>query len=253
MKNIPPVAVHAEVANIFSNAILVHMSQTPFDEYGRLASELNNFTELAGRYRFQKEAEKYLLYYLLEKMSLSPQDDLLEIGCGAGNLLIPLSFFVHSATGIDHPNLLARIKNRVPKDSDSLTLIPGNFLSTEVPGTFSRIVIYSVIQYLRDADEMLAFIRKATDLLRPGGKMLIGDIPNRDIKDRFLNSEQGKDFSATWQEQVAANQKEGRLEHQSPMTDGPLVAIDDALVEKVLEMLQELHVRAQREIGRAHV
>lgn len=222
------------------------MSQTPFDEYGRLASELNNLTELAGRYRFQKEAEKYLLYYLLEKMSLSPQDDLLEIGCGAGNLLIPLSFFVHSATGIDHPNLLAQIKNRTPKDTEMLTLIPGNFLTTEVPGTFSRILIYGVIHNLRDEKEVLMFIRKAAALLRPKGVMLIGEIPNKDMKDAFLASEFGKKFTVEWQRKVSADRREGGQEHQLPMTDTPTVAIDNALVERITAMLKELHISAQR-------
>ncbi len=222
------------------------MPNTPFDEYGKLASELSDFTELAGRYRFQRQAEQYLLYYLLEKLSLTPQDDLLEIGCGAGNLLIPLSFFVHSTTGIDHPTLLAHIKSRVPKESDTLTLIPGNFLTREVSGTFSRILIYSVIQYLRDEEEVLAFIRKAAGHLRPGGKMLIGDIPNKDIKTRFLTSERGKAFTVAWEEKVATNRKEGGQEHRAPMTNTPLVTLDDALVEKILQMLEGLQMRTRR-------
>ena len=123
------------------------MAGTPFEYYGESALKLDNFAEIAGRYRFQKKAEQYLLQYLLEKLSPSPEDDLLEIGCGAGNLLIPLSFFVHSVTGIDHPNLLAQLTSRLPKDNGTMTLVPGEFPRTEVQGTFSRILIYSVIQY----------------------------------------------------------------------------------------------------------
>ena len=221
------------------------MAGTPFEYYGENALKLTNFAEIAGRYSFQRQAEQYLLQYLLEKLSLYPDDDVLEIGCGAGNLLIPLSFFVRSATGIDHPNLLVHIKSRVPKDSDTITLIPGNFLTTKIPGTFSRILVYSVIHYLRDENEVLAFIRKAALLLRPKGKMIIGDIPNKDIKARFLASKRGKTFSAEWQEKIEQERKKNPHIHQ-PMTVARLVTLNDSLVEKILAMLEELHMRAKR-------
>ena len=221
------------------------MAGTPFEYYGESALKLDNFAEIAGRYRFQKKAEQYLLQYLLEKLSPSPEDDLLEIVCGAGNLLIPLSFFVRSVTGIDHPNLLAQIKNRVPKDNDTITLIPGEFLTTEIPGTFSKIVIYSVIHYLRNEDEVLTFIRKAAGLLRPRGKMIIGDIPNKDVKTTFLATERGKAFSAAWKERVEQEQKKNPEIHP-PMAATELVTLDDTLVEKILTMLEELGMRARR-------
>lgn len=222
------------------------MVGTPFDHYGKNALELENFTELAGRYSFQKRAEQHLLYYLLDALSLSPDDDVLDIGCGAGNLLIPFSFFVRSITGIDHPNLLAQIKNRIPKDGGTITLIPGDFRTAEVPGTFSRILIYSVIHYLRNEEEVLAFIRKAALLLRPKGKMLIGDIPNKDIKARFLATERGNTFAAEWRKKVEDARKDGREENAPLVTDTPLVTLDDVLVEKIVTMLRGLSLHAER-------
>lgn len=221
------------------------MAGTPFEYYGKSASKLGNFSEVAGRYSFQRQAEQHLLRYALEKLSLSPDDDVLDIGCGAGNLLIPFSFFVRSITGIDHPNLLAKIKSRVPKDSGTITLIPGEFLDARITGTYSRILIYSVIHYLRDEKEVLSFIRKAARLLRPHGKMLIGDIPNRDMKARFLASPQGKTFSAEWKRKVEREQKKNPHLHQ-PMPAAELVTLNDALVKKILLMLTKMHMRAQR-------
>lgn len=221
------------------------MKGTPLEHFGKGASALHTFTEIAGRYRFQKQAEQRLLYYLLETLSLSPDDDLLEIGCGAGNLLVPFSFFVHSATGVDHPDLLSRLAKRLPKDRDTLTLLPGDFLTMNVQGTFSRILIYSVIQYLRDEAEVLAFIRKAALRLRPGGTMLIGDIPNKDMKARFMNSKRGKKFAAQWRKQVAREEKKTNYMNQLDPAI-PLVAIDDALVKKIVAMLKRLRLRAKR-------
>lgn len=224
------------------------MTETPLEHFGRGASKLDNFAEIAGRYRFQKKAEQHLLCHLFHTLSLSPDDDVLDIGCGAGNLLIPISFFVHSITGVDHSNLLAQIKKRVPLDHDTITLVPGDFSTTKVPGTFSRILIYSVIHYLRDEEEMLAFIRKAATLLRPGGKMIIGDIPNKDMKTRFLSSEKGKAFALKWQKKIAQENKKNSAVQSSfaPLENVPLVAIDDMLIEKILKMLNRLSLHARR-------
>lgn len=221
------------------------MIGTPLEYFGKSVSGVKNFTEIAGRYTFQKKSEQYLLRYLLEKLSLSPDDDVLEIGCGAGNLLIPLSFFVHSITGIDHKKLLAQLKNRVPKDSGTMTLIPGEFLTAKMRGTFSKILIYSVIHYLRDEDEVLAFIRKAARLLRSGGTLLIGDIPNADMKARFLATKRGKSFSAEWQKKAGREHKKNPFLNQ-PVTTAPLVTIDDALTKKIVTMLEGPHMRARR-------
>ncbi len=221
------------------------MAGTPFEYYGENALTLNNFAEIAGRYSFQRQAEQYLLQYLLEKLSLSPDDDVLEIGCGAGNLLIPLSFFVRSATGIDHPNLLAKLKSRVPKDHDTLTLIPGEFPKAKVPGTYSRVLIYSVIHYLRNEKEVLTFIKKAVARLRPGGILLIGDIPNKDIKARFLASKRGKVFVKEWQKQMKRERKKNPQIHQS-MPAASLVGIDDTLLKKIVSVLRKSGLRATR-------
>ena len=93
-----------------------------YEQFGKRATQAN-FQEIAGRFAFQKKSEQYLLFDIVEKLSLMPKDDLLEIGCGAGNLLIPLSFFVNSAAGVDHPNLLKRLKSRLPLDQKILELL----------------------------------------------------------------------------------------------------------------------------------
>lgn len=221
------------------------MAETPFDQYGKRALQVKNFAEIAGRYSFQKSAEKYILHDLLKKLSLSTEDDVLDIGCGAGNLLIPVSFFVRSITGIDHPNLLARARGRLPEDCESITLIPGDFLKTRVTKKYSKIYIYGVIHVLRSDKDVLSFIRKAALLLRPNGKMLVGDIPNKDIKDKFLASEKGKKFLVEWKEQVEQERKKNPDVNQ-PFTATTLVQIDNALVEKIIAMLKKMGLRVKR-------
>jgi FkbM family methyltransferase len=51
---------------------------------------------------------------------------------------------------------------------------------------------YSVSQYLSSYDNFIKFIQCAVSLLAPGGRLLLGDIPNRDMRMRFFNSKSGK-------------------------------------------------------------
>lgn len=210
-----------------------------YELYGKRASN-PNFQEIAGRFAFQKKAEQYLLLDLLKTLSLSPEDDLFEVGCGAGNLLIPLSFFVRSVTGIDHPKLLKKLRSRLPKDSRNMMLIPGNFLNTDVKTKFSKILIYGVAQCLKDEKEFAKFIRKSVSLLKPGGRILIGDIPNADKKKRFISTEQGKEFNAKWQKQV------NTLGKGNPtMAAGDLLILNDEVIWRAISLLEKLGLRAK--------
>ncbi len=209
------------------------------DLYGKRASG-GNFQEIAGRFVFQKRAEQYLLHDVLHKLSLSPEDDLLEIGCGAGNLLAPLSFFVKSATGIDHPKLLKKLRSRIPNDNETITLLSGDFLDAKFSKNFSKILICGVVHYLRDEKQLCTFISKAAKLLKPGGKMLIAEIPNLDKKARFLSTDKGKKFSAQWRKETRAMGTKN-----SPMSSViPMITIDDRVIHNVLNLLHGLKLHA---------
>ena len=88
------------------------MSKKSFEYFGRLSRHLDDPTLIAGRYAFQKPAEKKILFDVIRKLRLENRDSLLEIGCGVGNLLIPLSFIVDKVTGIDHPDCLDKLETR---------------------------------------------------------------------------------------------------------------------------------------------
>jgi SAM-dependent methyltransferase len=60
---------------------------------------------------------------------------------------------------------------------------------------FDRILLYSVLHY---TDDPYMVIDKALTLLKPYGKLLLGDLPNINQKGRFLSSEKGKIFEAEY-------------------------------------------------------
>ncbi len=117
-----------------------------------------------------------------------------RLDCNIGELTIPLSFLCKSVTGIDGDTCITHLKKRI-SGIHNISLYAGDFFEADVTGKFDCVLIYSVIHYLDNYDRALKFILKAASLLKSGGRMLVGDIPNRSKQKRFLKSELGqKDF-----------------------------------------------------------
>src|SRR5262245_47530517 len=91
----------------------VTMSRASYEYFGRLAEASLPPSQVAGRYPTQVEAERLVPIDVARKLDLKPTDKLLDIGCGPGTNLIPLSFLVESAMGIDHPALIRALSSRV--------------------------------------------------------------------------------------------------------------------------------------------
>lgn len=214
------------------------MSRASFENFGSWARRDLSYTELGGRFSFQKAEEKNIVHDVVGKLDLNPSDDLLEIGCGPGNLLIPLCFLVNSATGMDHPNIIEKLRMRFT--DPSLTLVPGNFLDVKLDRIFSKILIYSVVHYMSHANEFITFVQKAVDLLKPGGRLLVGDIPNMDKKRCFQSTMEGQRASETWRRLTESNLPQ---DFERNFTDPELVNIDDELVMQIIRYFRgkDLH------------
>jgi len=208
------------------------MSRTSFENFGRRTLEVNDPTQMAARYRIQKDAERRIVLEIARKLNLLPEDVVLEVGCNVGTLLIPISFLCKEVSGIDHAYCVERLSQRY--QADNVHLIAGNFLEVEVAQQFDKILCYSVIQYLKDSEEVLRFVDKLVHLLRPGGKMLLGDIPNISLKNRFLQSDSGREFVQRWEALRNRDaQKDLAYDHTLPQ-DTELVQFDDALVLRMV-------------------
>lgn len=210
------------------------MSRITFENYGKAARHNLDLTLVSGRYKLQKLAERRIVPDVTSKLALASEDRLLEIGCGPGNLLIPLSFMVTEATGIDHPDVCARLKQRF--NDERVKTVGINFLDYEGPARgFDKILIYSVLNTLADQEEAFFFLDKAVSLLAPGGRLLIGDIANIDCKKRFLSSQAGQEFQKAWEASMAKAAKEGDAgDAYEAEPDHKVFQPDDAFVVSVL-------------------
>lgn len=207
------------------------MSRVSFENYGRLARSALDPTEKAGRYPIQAEAEKRVLPDVLAKTGAGPTDRVLDIGCGSGLLLVPLSYLVAHVTGIDHPDVVRDLGARFVRHN--VTLVGGNFLDLDLGERFSLVIAYGVVNCLGEEAELMAFVDKAIACLAPGGRLLLGDIPNVDKKRRFLETAAGRAFEAEWQRAMASSPSSS-AERPALDPNVRLLRYDDALVLRLL-------------------
>jgi cyclopropane fatty-acyl-phospholipid synthase-like methyltransferase len=194
------------------------MSKKVFDEYGAKAGQPVSATVLAGRYASQVAAEKGIVRDVVAKLDLQADDLLFEIGCGPGSLLVPISFLVRGASGLDHPEMIGLINRKFP--GVDLNLFGADFIDYPIEKeAYSKILVYSVLHCLESVDQAIFFCRKAFGALKTGGLMLLGDIPNLDMKNRFLGSERGKKFHAQWLAGMAASPEDTASDQNTSVSE----------------------------------
>ena len=121
-------------------------------------------------------------------LSFKP-DNILEIGCGTGLLLFRLAPACNHFTGIDFSEIVLNATKNVVEDKKisnvELYCRKADDLDDLKSEFYDIIIINSVIQYFPGAEYFLMVIKKASKLLKPGGKIFIGDVRNRNLLDVF--------------------------------------------------------------------
>lgn len=119
--------------------------------------------------------------YIKEKLELSKEDSLLDLCCGNGMLSKELSPFVKELLGVDfsEPHIeIARQRFIAPNvmflrgDATQLTLI------TEK--SFDKINLYFSFQYFDTYKLGELVVKEMAERLKAGGKILIGDVPDKE-------------------------------------------------------------------------
>lgn len=114
---------------------------------------------------------------------------ILEIGCGVGMVLYRLVDHVEHYTAVDvSAHALAAIRRELgPEERAKVTLMqkPADALEGLADGSFDTVVINSVCQYFPDAGYFVRVLKRASQLVRPGGRIFIGDVRSRDSLDVF--------------------------------------------------------------------
>lgn len=210
-----------------------------YNTYGKMAADtaIESITQ-NGRYHAQKDAEQYVSIDVIQKLVPDAHDSFLDIGCGLGLNLIPISARVSRAAGCDHPNVINRLKQQSP--DLNADLIGGDFFEIEFTRPYSKVLAYSVLPSLPDLYTVKAFIDKTLALLEPAGRALLGDLANIDKKKRFLKSERGVAFQKEWEVLSSDYRKQDDISAFLVEADKRAVIIDD---NTILDLI--MHIRKQ--------
>ena len=126
-------------------------------------------------------------------LALNPQN-VLEIGCGTGLLLLRLVDHVQSYTGSDLldpslDNIRAALKHK-PEAAEKVSLFraPADQFEHLKGKKFDTIVLNSVAQYFPSVNYFLQVLEGALNHLAPGGKIFLGDLRNHRLQRALATS-----------------------------------------------------------------
>lgn len=158
-----------------------------YNSYAKIAKKVTkkNSHILSARYKFLTNKYKYIFSDISQKLSICKLDDVLDIGTGDGKIINYLSSKCKTATTIDSEEVINRIKHK-----KNITYLKGNIHEEgkKIKKRFNKILVYSVVQYFRNTNEVINFIDLCLRLLKDEGMILIGDIPNHDMDLRYQNT-----------------------------------------------------------------
>ena len=165
----------------------------------------------------------------------------LDIGCGCGDLAKTL---INLATRNQLMLLMCdseEMLNALPQP-DTYQRVTGRF-PDECSGQLGRyegaldgIIVYSVLQYVVGGSSLIGFLTSCTRLLKPGGRCLLGDIPNQSMRNRFFASEAG----IKSHQEFVADDELPMIPQFTPL-DG---TIDDSIVLFILQYVRSIGCHA---------
>lgn len=164
------------------------MSEISLASYAERARLIQDETLATGRRPVDREVMPAVRNEIMDKLSLTANDRLLDIGSGIGAVTVPLSYFVQSVTAVDHADVLARMPER-----PNIEKVPGDFLSVDLgQRRFTKALAYSVVHYLATHDQIAELVVRAMSVLEDGGLFLIGDVPNDSYRERYVSTYPGQ-------------------------------------------------------------
>lgn len=206
-----------------------------YEDFRRMAQDtsLNQYEKIGFPTSYRSGHEQHIFDDILSKLTnLShPRQTVLDIGCGCSEL--PHLLIQHCQ---EHDHQLILIDSQ-----EMLDLLPDAPFITKIAGYYPRdcetlfeefskqvnvILTYSVIQYVFVESSIFSFVDRSLSLLADGGQMLIGDIPNLSMRNRFFSSETGRQFHRNYTQSDTPPPVDTDITGQ--------LAIDDAVILALL-------------------
>jgi amino acid adenylation domain-containing protein len=139
------------------------------------------------------EMREWLDATLERILALRPRR-VLEIGCGAGLLLLRIAPHTTSYVGMDFSrSALEYLRQQLQRADPPLPQVAleqraADDFSGIAPGSFDLVVLNSVAQYFPGVDYLLRVLDGATAAVAPGGAVFVGDVRSLPLQEAFRGS-----------------------------------------------------------------
>lgn len=145
--------------------------------------------------------DKAIFSDIANKLDLYQKElSVLDLGCGCSDLV---NFVIQNSIRYNHKLYLLDSKEMLSNIQGSIAVaecIAGQFPNETTSfiekhqNSFDAIIVYSLMQHIILDMNPFNFVDNLLILLKPGGKVLLGDIPNISKRNRFFSSDQGVRF-----------------------------------------------------------
>ncbi len=108
----------------------------------------------------------------------SPYEQIIDLGCGSGQLALPLAIHAKKVIAVDiAPTMLQILENKAAKEGvTNIETLCSSLEALEItPSTLDLAVSNYVLHHLSDQQKQEA-LKKAHTWIKPGGRVIIGDM-----------------------------------------------------------------------------
>jgi cyclopropane fatty-acyl-phospholipid synthase-like methyltransferase len=178
-------------------------SDLSFDKFKDMAkdSSLSCYEKIGFPNSYREAKEKIIFEDIIAKLPLlkTQNKTILDIGSGCSELPLMLIELCkqnqHTLILVDSDEMLSLL----PEDERYIIKIAGyypncDYLFKHFIGKIDVILTYSVFHYVFSESNIWDFLDASLELMKEGGEMLIGDIPNISKRKRFFSSRNGVKF-----------------------------------------------------------
>jgi len=166
------------------------------DLFNNLTSVTNNkVCQNGGFFTMDKKIYQKIFNDIDKSLQFDKEDIVLDIGCGNGEITKFIAPRVKEVILVDGAAKMLEFAHKATQNFENteFKIIDLNKpLNISELGAFDKIFCYSVVQYLDDYQKFENLLREMVRALKPGGKILVGDIPLADKREKYLRERRKK-------------------------------------------------------------
>ncbi|SDN01139.1 amino acid adenylation domain-containing protein [Daejeonella rubra] len=140
--------------------------------------------EISGRTDIKEEVEEWLAQSVNRIKALNAKN-VMEVGCGAGQLVFELAHFSENFIATDYAETaIEKLKEKLKAEPEKWKNVraitaPAEDFSAVKAASLDLVIINGVVQYFPDAGYLIKVIEEASKAIKAGGCIYIGDMQGK--------------------------------------------------------------------------